>query len=558
MIRRFITKPLRQPLPPAYPCGPAHDLPHRDMMGGRPAIVRLEGARKQALETGRVRLLVAAVSFTLAFGLIGGRLIDLGLMAGQHEPSLARSLASDALETGRADIVDRNGVVLATTMPTASLYANPQHVRDPETAAERLAVVLPGLSPAELRAKLASQRSFVWLQRNLTPRQEYAVNALGIPGLYFQREQRRFYPHGSLTPHVVGFTDVDNRGLAGIEQSFDEVLRGSAEPLSLSIDLRVQHLLAGELAGAMQEFSAIGAAGVVMNAKTGELLAMVSLPTFDPDKPGAADADTRFNRASLGIYEMGSVFKIFTTAMALDLGVVTLADGYDVRQPIRVSRFTIRDFHPKNRWLSVPEIFMYSSNIGTVHMVMEAGTAAQQDFLGRLGFLQPAGVELGEVGAPLVPSPWREINTMTISYGHGLAVSPLQLAAAVGTIVNGGRAVRPTLLRQDPASAPRGEQVIAPHTSQQMRELMRLGVVKGTGSKANAEGYLVGGKTGTADKAKGRGYARNARIASFVGAFPMDDPRYVVFAMLDEPKPTKQTYGYATGGWVAAPLAGRV
>lgn len=552
MIRRFISKPLRQPLPPACP----RSAP--DLMGGRPAIVRLEGARKQALETGRVRLLVAAVSFTLAFGLIGGRLIDLGLMAGQHEPSLARSLASDALETGRADIVDRNGVVLATTMPTASLYANPQHIRDPETAAERLAAVLPGLSPAELRAKLASQRSFVWLQRNLTPRQEYAVNALGIPGLYFQREQRRFYPHGSLTPHVVGFTDVDNRGLAGIEQSFDELLRGSAEPLALSIDLRVQHLLNRELTGAMQEFSAIGAAGVVMDARTGELLAMVSLPSFDPDKPGAADPDTRFNRASLGIYEMGSVFKIFTTAMALDRGVVTLADGYDVRQPIRVSRFTIRDFHPKNRWLSVPEIFMYSSNIGTVHMAMEAGTAAQQEFLGRLGLLQPAAVELAEVGDPLVPSPWREINTMTISYGHGLAVSPLQLTAAVGTIVNGGYALRPTLLRQDSADAPRGEPVISPRTSQQMRELMRLGVVKGTGSKANVTGYLVGGKTGTADKAKGRGYARNARIASFVGAFPMDDPRYVVFAMLDEPKPTKQTYGYATGGWVAAPLAGRV
>jgi len=564
MIRRFISKPLRQPLPPAMPRDlHARELPHYDLMGGRPvnlrsATIRLEGSRKQALETGRTRLVVAAMSFALAFTLIGWRLVDLGLLSTEHEPSLARSLASDALETGRADIVDRNGVVLATTMPTASLYANPQHVRDPESAAEQIAAVLPTLSPGELRAKLASGRSFVWLQRNLTPRQEYAVNALGIPGLYFQREQRRFYPHGTLTPHVVGFTDVDNRGLAGIEQSFDEVLRGSAEPLPLSIDLRVQHLLAGELAGAMQEFSAIGAAGVVMDARTGELLAMVSLPTFDPDNAGTADSDARFNRASLGIYEMGSVFKIFTTAMALDRGVVTLADGYDVRQPIRVARFTIRDFHPKNRWLSVPEIFMYSSNIGTVHMVMDAGTPAQQSFLKDLGLLQPAAVEIGEVGDPLVPSPWREINTMTISYGHGLAVSPLQLAAAVASIVNGGYSVRPTLLRQDAAEAPHGERVISAKTSQQMRELMRLGVVKGTGSKANAEGYLVGGKTGTADKAKGRGYARNSRIASFVGAFPMDDPRYVVFAMLDEPKPTKQTYGYATGGWVAAPLAGRV
>jgi cell division protein FtsI (penicillin-binding protein 3) len=553
MIRRFISTPLRQPLPPAQ-------LPslHHDLHGGRPGTIRLEGSRKQAIETGRTRLLVAAASFTLAFALIGWRLVDLGLMAEQHEPSPARSLSSDALETGRADITDRNGVVLATTMPTASLYANPQHVRDPEGAAEQLARVLPELNAANLRARLASDRSFVWLQRNLTPRQQYEVNRLGIPGFYFQREQRRFYPHGALTPHVVGFTGVDNQGLAGIEQSFDDVLRGSAQPLRLSLDLRIQHLLAQELAQSMQTFSAIGAAGVVMDAKTGELLAMVSLPSFDPEKPAAAVADARFNRASLGIYEMGSVFKIFTTAMALDNGVVTLSDGYDVRQPIRVARFTIRDYHPKNRWLSVPEIFMYSSNIGTVHMVMDAGTPAQQAFLKRLGLLQPAAVELSEVGDPLLPSPWREINTMTISYGHGLAISPLQLTGAVATIVNGGRGVRPTLLRQDPAHLVEGAQVISAETSETMRQLMRLVVVKGTGRKADAEGYLVGGKTGTADKQVGRGYARNARIASFVGAFPMDDPRYVVFAMVDEPKPTKETFGYATGGWVAAPLVGRL
>ncbi len=565
MIRRFISKQLRQPLPPATPAGEVYcrelsnrDRSTRDLQGGRPPVVRVDGTTKQALDTGRTRLLVAAMSFTLAFALIGWRLIDLGLMAEQHEPSLARSLSSDALETGRADIVDRNGIVLATTMPTASLYANPKHIRNPERAAERLAEVLPELSPAHLRAKLGSERSFVWLQRNLTPRQQDQVNRLGIPGLYFQREQRRFYPHGALLPHVVGFTDVDNQGLAGIEQSFDDVLRASAKPLQLSIDLRVQHVLAEELANAMTEFRAIGAAGVVMDARTGEVLAMVSLPTYDPEKPAAAPADARFNRASLGIYEMGSVFKIFTTAMALDEGVVTLDDGYDVRQPIRVSRFTIRDYHPKNRWLSIPEIFMYSSNIGTVHMVMDVGTPGQKAFLKRLGLLQPASVELGEVGQPLVPSPWREINTMTISYGHGLAVSPLQLTGAVAAMVNGGTEARATLLKQDRPQAHDGRRIISAATSAKMRQLMRLVVVKGTGRKADAVGYAVGGKTGTADKPAGRGYARNARIASFAGAFPMDDPRYVVFAMVDEPKPTKETFGYATGGWVAAPLAGRV
>ncbi len=554
MIRRFISRPLSRPLPPAMP----RDLHGGDLQGGRPAIVHVEGSVKQALDTGRTRLLVAATSFALAFALIGWRLVDLGLMAEQHEPSLARSLSSDALETGRADIVDRNGIVLATTMPTASLYANPQHVRDPEGTAEQLAKVLPDLSAAQLRAKLASGRSFVWLQRNLTPREQYQVNRLGIPGLYFQREQRRFYPHGALTPHVVGFTDVDNRGLAGIEQSFDDLLRASAKPLQLSLDIRVQHILAEELAAAMETFRAIGAAGVVMDARTGEVVAMVSLPSYDPEKPAAASADASFNRASLGIYEMGSVFKIFTTAMALDEGVVTLNDGYDVRKPIRISRFTIRDYHPKNRWLSIPEIFMYSSNIGTVHMVMDAGTPVQQAFLKRLGLLQAAAVELSEVGQPLVPSPWREINTMTISYGHGLAVSPLQLTSAVAAVVNGGTEARATLLKQDRATARSQRRVISAATSAQMRQLMRLVVVKGTGRKADAAGYAVGGKTGTADKTAGRGYARNARIASFVGAFPMDDPRYVIFAMVDEPKPTKETFGYATGGWVAAPLVGRL
>ncbi len=554
MIRRFISRPLSRPLPPAMP----RDLHGGDLQGGRPAIVHVEGSVKQALDTGRTRLLVAATSFALAFALIGWRLVDLGLMAEQHEPSLARSLSSDALETGRADIVDRNGIVLATTMPTASLYANPQHVRDPEGTAEQLAKVLPDLSAAQLRAKLASGRSFVWLQRNLTPREQYQVNRLGIPGLYFQREQRRFYPHGALTPHVVGFTDVDNRGLAGIEQSFDDLLRASVKPLQLSLDIRVQHILAEELAAAMETFRAIGAAGVVMDARTGEVVAMVSLPSYDPEKPAAASADASFNRASLGIYEMGSVFKIFTTAMALDEGVVTLNDGYDVRKPIRISRFTIRDYHPKNRWLSIPEIFMYSSNIGTVHMVMDAGTPVQQAFLKRLGLLQAAAVELSEVGQPLVPSPWREINTMTISYGHGLAVSPLQLTSAVAAVVNGGTEARATLLKQDRATARSQRRVISAATSAQMRQLMRLVVVKGTGRKADAAGYAVGGKTGTADKTAGRGYARNARIASFVGAFPMDDPRYVIFAMVDEPKPTKESFGYATGGWVAAPLVGRL
>ena len=519
-----------------------------------PAPILLDGAAKLAIETGRTRLLITAMVFAVGFLVIGLRLTVVSLLVDGYEPRLAGRQATSGLATGRADIVDRNGVVLATTLPTASLYANPRKIADAEAVAKRLNAVLPELSTAEVRAKLDTDRAFVWLKRNLTPRQHYQVNRLGIPGLSFQREEARVYPHGALAAHVVGYTDVDNRGLAGMEQAFDEVLRGSTRPLELSLDLRVQHVLTQELAAAMASFRAIGAAGLVLDTASGEIIAMASLPTFDPADPAAAPDDARFNRASLGVYEMGSVFKVFTTAMALDGDVVGLRDGYDVSQPIRVARFTIRDFKPKKRWLSVPEIFIYSSNIGTVQMAMAAGTSRQQDFLAKLGLTRAATFELPEIGRPMLPSPWREINTMTISYGHGLAVSPLQLVSAVGAVVNGGELIPATLLRRLDGERVIGRRVMREQTSRAMRWLMRMVVQSGTGRKANAQGYLVGGKTGTADKLVGRRYVNYARVASFVAAFPMDRPRYVIFAMIDEPKGKKSTFGYATGGWVAAPV----
>ncbi len=542
--------------PPAHPRG--FNPCGMDLQPAQPALVFLEGSVKLALETGRTRILAASVIFALAFAVIAIRLVDLSVTTRGNEPNIAREAVPSNLQTGRANILDRNGIVLATTLPTASLYANPRHLRDARQAALQLSVLLPELTQDELFEKLSADRSFVWLKRNLTPVQQYTVNRLGIPGLYFQREERRVYPHGDLLPHSVGFTGLDNEGLAGIERSFDARLRGSSEPLSLSLDLRVQHVLAEELAAAMTEFRAIGAAGVVLDARSGEVIAMVSLPTFDPSRPGAAEADARFNRATLGIYEMGSVFKIFTTAMALDEGVVTLDDGYDTSHPIKVSRFVIRDYKPKKGWHSVPEIFVHSSNIGTVQMAMAAGTELQRDFLLRLGLLDVPSLELTELGRPMSPSPWREINTMTISYGHGLAVSPLQLTSAVAAMVNGGVLKPATLLKRPDGTPLQARRVIGQDTSLKMRQLMRLVVTEGTGRKANAEGYPVGGKTGTADKLRGRSYARNARIASFVGAFPMNDPRYVIFAMVDEPKGNKSTYGFATGGWVAAPVVRRV
>ncbi len=524
----------------------------------REQVVHLDGSAKRVLETGRTRLLVTGALFAIAFAVVALRLTAVSLLQQGDEPRVAQSSAANGLLVGRADIVDRNGVVLATTLPTASLYANPHQVLDADDAAARLVDVLKELSQAEVASKLSSDKTFVWIDRNLTPREQYQVNRLGIPGLHFQTEERRVYPQGALTAHVVGFTDIDNRGLAGIEQSFDDVLRDSRRPVRLSIDVRLQHILREELGRAIADFTGIGGAGAILDVNTGELVALVSLPDFDPNQPGTASDDARFNRASLGIYEMGSTFKIFNTALALDSGIVRLTDQFDATKPIRIGGFSIRDYHGKNRWLSVPEIFMYSSNIGSARMAEEVGGVAQKAFFSHLGMLRPASLELPEVGHPLYPDTWRPINTMTISYGHGLAVSPMHLVSGVAAMVNGGVMRPATLIARAPGEVSEGERVISRDTSLMMRKLLRLVVEAGTGKNAEVPGYVVGGKTGTADKQSGKGYDRNSRLASFIAAFPMNDPEYVVLVMVDEPKPNATSFGYATGGWVAAPAVGNV
>lgn len=515
------------------------------------------GTLAHAIEQGRNRLIVTAAMFALAFGAVGLRLIDATVLSRGTEPAVVRAVAEPP-PAGRADIVDRNGVLLATSLATASVYADPALVIDPVEAADKLLAVLPELDRDTLLSDLRGDRRFVWIKRNLTPREHYAIFRLGIPGIAFQREERRIYPQGSLAAHVVGFTGVDNTGLAGIEKRFDQDLRGATEPLRLSLDVRLQHILRRELVASMGQFQAIGASGLIMDAHNGEVLAMVSLPDFDPHQPTGLDEETLFNRNTLGVYEMGSTFKILNTALALESGVVEMDDAFDATKPLRVGRFTISDFHGKGRWLTVPEIFMYSSNIGSVRMALDVGTEAQRAFMGSLGMLTRSPIELPEVGAPIAPSPWREINTMTIAFGHGMAVSPIQLSTAIGAMVNDGILYPPTLLKRPESGQPEGRRVISPQTSDQMRRLMRLVVGSGTATAADVPGYLVGGKTGTAEKTQGRTYNRKARLSSFVGAFPMNAPRYVVFVMLDEPKGTKETFGYATGGWVAAPAVGRI
>jgi cell division protein FtsI (penicillin-binding protein 3) len=524
----------------------------------REEIVQLDGATKRVLETGRSRLLVGAALFALAFLAIAGRLVDVTLFEDGIDPRSADQPALAAPVAERADIVDRNGVVLATSLQTASLFANPHQVKNVDEAAKELAATIPGASAEELKAKLGADKSFVWLQRNLTPRQAFDVTRLGITGLYFQPDERRAYPMGSLTSHVVGFTDVDNKGLAGIEASFDDVLAGGRHPVQLSLDVRIQQIMREELQRGIDDFSGIGGAGIVLDAQTGEILALVSLPDFDPNQAAGAGPDQRFNRATLGIYEMGSTFKTLNTAMALDSGKVHMTDAFDASKPIEIGRYTIHDFEPMHRALTVPEVFMYSSNIGAAHMAMAVGIDIQKAFMAKFGMLRPVSLELPELGKPQYPADWRPINSMTIAFGQGIAVSTVHVVSAVAAMVNGGLMRPATLIKRAPDEVSDGQRVISPQTSQQMRELLRLVVQAGTGKSADAPGYLVGGKTGTAQKQKGHGYEANARLASFVGAFPMSAPRYVVLAMVDEPKPNAHSYGFATGGWVAAPVVSRI
>ncbi len=539
------------------PCSPRHadPLPPR-----RDEIVQLDGATKRALEIGRQRLLIGAALFALAFLAISGRLVDVTLFGDGTEPRIAGQPALAAPIAERADIVDRNGVVLATSLQTASLFANPRQIRDPSEAAKELAAAVPGLSAPELKVKLSADKSFVWLQRNLTPRQKLDVARLGIEGLYFQADERRVYPMGALTSHVVGFTDIDNKGLAGVEQSFDDVLAGGRHPVQLSLDVRIQQILREELQRGIDDFNGIGGAGIVLDAQTGEVLALVSLPDFDPNQAASATPDQRFDRATLGVYEMGSTFKTLNTAMALDSGKIRMSDTFDVSRPLSIGRWTIHDFEPMHRPLSVPEIFMYSSNIGAARMATVVGIDTQKAFMAKFGMLRQVSLELPELGKPQFPADWRPINSMTIAYGQGIAVSAVHVVSAVAAMVNGGLMRPATLIKRSPDEVSDGQRVISASTSQKMRELLRLVVQAGTGKSADAPGYLVGGKTGTAQKRNpnGRGYLPNARLASFVGAFPMSAPRYVIFAMVDEPKPNAHSYGFATGGWVAAPVVSRV
>jgi cell division protein FtsI (penicillin-binding protein 3) len=559
----------RPPQPDSAPAG-AYRLQHPAAADpAARALVRIsqpELMRRALLERTRGRLLLAAGGFAVLFGAVALKLA-MATVLSPAEPRravvLSRPPAPPAeAPVSRATITDRNGEILAVSLPLTALFANPRQILDPEAAADRLRTVLPNLDRERLIARMSGERQFAYIARALTPREVAQVNALGIPGLQFEEAERRYFPQGRTAAHIIGGVDVDGNGIAGVERFHDERLRANpSQGLRLSLDIRVQLALRDAVQRAITEFNGIGGAGVVMDVHTAEILAMVSLPDYDANDVGAATAEERFNRATVGVYEPGSTFKLLTAAMALEYGTVQPWGGYDASRPIRVGRFEINDFRGKNRWLALPEIIAYSSNVASAHMAAAVGVSRHREFLERMGMTSRLRIEIPETAQPLVPSQraWRELNTMTIGFGHGISVTPLHVATAGATLVNGGILRQPTLLAQPPGTEREGVRVISERTSDLLRRLMRLVVTDGSGRSAEVPGYFVGGKTGTAQKTGPRGgYLPNKRIASFIGAFPMHAPRYAVYVMVDEPKPNARSQGYATAGWVAAPAAGMV
>jgi cell division protein FtsI (penicillin-binding protein 3) len=526
------------------------------------------GTTRPARANGPLRTLIAMLVVLLAFAAVAGQLVRLAL-SGQSE--ITSTLSETVGESfARPDIVDRHGRLLATDVEAYSLFADPAHVLDRDEVVEKLGTIFPDLDRAALRDDLADRtRRFVWIRRGLSPKTAQEVHNLGLPGLDFRRELRRAYPGGTLAGHVLGYVNIDNRGVAGMERYVDEVVGVEAvqgatlaerAPVRLSLDIGVQHAVETELASAIARYQAKGAAGIVLDVGTGEVLASASFPAVDPAHPSMSLDPSRIDKVAGSTFELGSVFKTATVAMAFDDGLATLSTQVDVREPLAAGRFTIRDMHPLGRPLSVAEIFIHSSNVGAAKLALLAGPQGMQAFLRRLQLLDPMKTEAGPVAAPQVPEQWGEVETMTIAYGHGLAVAPLQFAAAAGALVNGGNRVLPTFVKL-PADAGRARvALIQPTTSALVGELMRRNVTDpaGTGKRADVPGYSVGGKTGTAEIPGVGGYRERAVISSFLAAFPMDQPKYLVLVLLFEPKPTEAARGEVLAALNAAPTAARI
>jgi cell division protein FtsI (penicillin-binding protein 3) len=515
----------------------------------------------------RIRLL--GLAYVLFFCIIGLQLVRLTVF--EPEEGEAKRIAREADRVPRPDIVDRNGVVLATDVSVASLFADPRKILDMEEAVELISSTLPDVDTADLRKKLnAPGRAFVWIKRQVSPEERDAVYNLGIPGVAYINERKRVYPQGRLTAHTIGYVDVDTKGIAGIEKYLDnagaiytaslaEPGRPMSAPAQLAMDVRVQHVLVDEVGKAIVKFKAAAGGGIVMDIETGEIIALASLPDFNPNAESKSIGKDQQNRMLSGVYELGSVVKAVTFAMAFDYGVMNMNSKFDARFPLVIGNARINDFHAQRRMLTVPEVFTNSSNIGTAKMALAVGLEGHKEFLGRVGLLDRLLTEVPETARPLLPKRWGKLVSATAAFGHGFAVQPLQGLNVVSGILNGGKMLQPTFMRRTKEEADvLSKQIVKPSVSENLRTLFRLNATDGSASKADIPGYRVGGKTGTAEKVVHGRYSKDNRLASFIGAFPMEQPRYAIFVMLDEPKPLPETYGFATSGWNAVPTAGNI
>lgn len=528
---------------------------------GASGSIVVNGSRKGG---GRNRVIMAMGVFIVVYAAIGGRLVYYSFLDTEAEGG-----PSSRVTAARPDIVDRNGEVLATDIKMASLFGDPRRIVDVDEAIEKLTTVLPDLDVEQTYKKLKADSGFVWLRRQLSPRQQNDIMNLGLPGIGFRTENRRFYPAGSTTSYIVGLTNIDNQGISGLEKFIDDqgladlqasglAMPKDLKPVKLSVDLRVQHIVRDEISTAMQKYHAIAAGAVVLDVRTGEVVAMASVPDFDPNNPVDAHDKDKLNRMSAGLYEMGSTIKSFTTAMALDSGKVNLNSTFDARRPITIGRQTIRDFHGKGRVLTVPEVFIYSSNIGSAREADVVGVEGHRDFLHKMGVLERVKTELPEVAKPTEPKVWKKVHSITASFGHGFSTTPLATAVGAAALMNGGYLIEPTFLPRDRDEAMAiAKQVIHEKTSEDMRYLYRLNAEKGSGKRAEVPGYRVGGKTGTAEKVVNGRYSTDKRFNAFLAAFPMDDPQYIVLSIIDEPKPEKPGMG-ATAGSNAAPIVANI
>ncbi len=516
---------------------------------------------------GRIRLI--ALAMLAAYIGIAVKLVALGL---SHDPPQTLKVAADQAASGaRPDLLDRNGEILATDVKTMSVFAEPRRIIDKDEAVELITAVLPDVDAKELRERLGSKKGFVWVKRQVTAKEQEEIFHLGLPGVGFFPENKRVYPNGPLGAHVIGYVDKDNIGIAGMEKYLDEqsltdphvagfsVDPDLLKPVRLSLDLKATHALRDELAAGLERFRAKAGAGAIIDVNTGEIIALESLPDFDPNDPGDMKDPAKINRVSVGVYEMGSTFKAISIAMALESGKVNLNSRIDARESLRYGRFTIHDFHATHRVLTVPEVFTHSSNIGTARMALMVGVEGHQAFLRKMGQLDRLRTELPESAEPLVPKRWSELNTMTIAFGQGLNVAPIQALMAVAALVNGGNLMTPTfLLRSEAEAAAVAHRVVSAQTSESMRYLMRANATHGSAGLANIPGYYVGGKTGTADKIVHGHYSQDKVFTTFMAMTPADKPKYLYLVMYDEPQGLPQDGGYHTAAWNAGRTTGRL